>query len=377
MGTITTKFETQKNPDEKHRFLLNMGPQHPSTHGVLRIILEMDGEYAVGIDPILGYGHRMHEKMAECRPWTAFYPNTGRMDYVGAIPFNHGYVSLIERMAGIEVPERAEYIRVITTELNRISSHLLGIGAYILDLGAFTPILYAFDDREDIIDALEDITGSRLTYCHQRVGGVSKDIDDKFISRTRAIIKNLRSRFDMYNKLVTDNVIFLKRTKDIGIITPEMARRYGVSGPVLRGSGIAYDVRKSEPYSVYSEFDFDIPTGENGDSFDRYYVRILEMEQSLRIIEQALDKLPDGAVMAKTKKIKLQQGDCSFSVESARGVLTYYLVGDGSDVPYKLKIRVPSYSNLSLLEELCEGLLLADLVSVMGSLDLVIPEIDR
>lgn len=377
MGTTTTKFNIQQDPDEKHRFLLNMGPQHPSTHGVLRIILEMDGEYALGIDPVLGYGHRMHEKMAECRPWTGFYPNTGRMDYVGAIPYNHGYVSLIERMAGVEIPERAEYIRVITSELNRISSHLLGIGAYILDLGAFTPILYAFDDREDILDALEDITGSRLTYCHHRVGGVSKDIDDTFISRTRAIIKNIRSRFEMYNNLVTDNIIFLKRTKDIGVIKPEMARRYGVTGPVLRGSGIAYDIRKSEPYSVYSEFDFDIPTGENGDSFDRYYVRILEMEQSLRIIEQALDKLPDGPVMAKTKKIKLQPGDCSFSVEAARGVLTYYLVGDGSDVPYKLKVRVPSYSNLSLLEELCEGLLLADLVSVMGSLDLVIPEIDR
>lgn len=377
MENITTKFNTQNNPDEKHRFLLNMGPQHPSTHGVLRIVLEMDGECAIGIDPILGYGHRMHEKMAECRQWSGFYPNTARMDYVGAIPFNHGYAALIERMAGVEVPERAEYIRVITVELNRIASHLLGVGAYVIDLGAFTPILFMFDDREDILDALEDITGSRLTYCHHRVGGVSKDIDDKFINRTRAIIENLRGRFDMYHKLVTGNIIFQKRTKDIGVIPVEMARRYGATGPVLRGSGIPYDVRKNEPYSVYSEFDFDIPIGENGDAFDRYMVRMDEMEQSLRIIEQALDKLPDGPVLAKTKKIKLQPGDCSFSVETARGVLTYYLVGDGSDVPYKLKIRVPSYSNLSLMEELCKGLLLADLVSVMGSLDLVIPEIDR
>ncbi len=377
MGTITTKFDIEKAQDEKHKFLLNMGPQHPSTHGVLRIILEMDGEYAVGIDPILGYGHRMHEKMAECRQWSGFYPNTGRMDYVGTIPFNHGYVALIERMAGVEVPERAEYIRVLTVELNRIASHLLCLGIFVLDLGGITPVFYMFDDREDIQDILEDVTGSRLTYCHHRVGGVSKDIDDKFISRTREFIKNLRSRMDMYNKLITGNIIFQKRTRDIGIIPVEMARRYGATGPVLRGSGVNYDVRKNEPYSVYPEFDFDIPTGENGDSFDRYLVRMLEMEQSLNIIEQALDKLPDGPVQTKTKKIKLQPGDCSFSVESARGVLTYYLVGDGSDVPYKLKIRVPSYCNLSLLEELCEGSLIADLVSVMGSLDLVIPEIDR
>jgi NADH-quinone oxidoreductase subunit D len=372
METIT-KFTTQ----DKHRFLLNMGPQHPATHGVLRVILEMDGEYAMGIDPILGYGHRMQEKMGESRSWPGFYPNTGRMDYVGAMPFNHGYVALIERMAGVTVPERAEYIRVITSEMNRIASHLLGIGAYVLDLGGFTPILYAFDDREDILDALEDITGSRLTYCYYRVGGVSRDIDDTFIQRTRAFIDNFRKRIPMYNDLVTNNIIFIKRTKDVGIITADMARRYGASGPVVRGSGIPYDIRKSEPYSVYSEFDFDIPTGTNGDSLDRYMVRIKEMEQSLRIIEQALDKLPGGSYYEKPKKVKLLPGDCSFTVETARGALTYYLVGDGSDVPYKLKIRVPSYSNLSLVAEMCEGMLIADLVSAMGSLDLVIPEIDR
>ena len=362
---------------DKDRFLLNMGPQHPSTHGVLRIILEMHGEYALDVDPILGYGHRMHEKMAESKPWASFYPNTARMDYVGAMPFNHGYVALIERMAGVEVPERADYIRVITSELNRISSHLLGIGAYILDLGAFTPILYAFDDREDILDILESVTGSRLTYCYYRVGGVSMDIDDTFIERTRAFIKRMRTRFEIYDKLVTGNVIFQKRCKDIGVIDRDMAIRYGATGPVLRGSGVSYDVRKSEPYSVYSKFDFHIPTGENGDSFDRYMVRIWEMEQSLRIIEQALDTLPDGPVMAKVKRIKLPPGDCNFTVEAARGSLSYYLVGDGSDVPYRLKVRVPSYSNLSLMPEMCRGMLLSDLVSAMGSLDLVIPEIDR
>lgn len=367
----------EKTAGPRHRFLLNMGPQHPSTHGVLRVVLEMDGEYAMGVDPILGYGHRMHEKMAEGRPFSGFYPNTGRIDYLGALLFNHGYVGLIERMCGVPVPERAEHIRVITAELNRIASHLVGIGAFVLDLGAFTPILYAFDDREQILDILEAVTGSRLTYCYFRVGGVTKDIDAAFIRRTRAFIKRMRSRLPMYKKLVTDNIIFLKRTKGIGIIDRDMAVRYGVTGPVLRGSGVAYDVRKSEPYSIYERFDFEVPTGENGDSFDRYHVRIREISQSLRIIEQALEALPQGPVMEKTKKIKLPPGACNFTVEAARGSLSYYLVGDGSDTPYRLKIRVPSYSNLSPLPELCEGMLLSDLVAAMGSLDLVIPEIDR
>ncbi|WP_300669280.1 NADH-quinone oxidoreductase subunit D [Desulfoluna sp.] len=372
---MATKLERMAG--SKHRFLLNMGPQHPSTHGVLRVVLEMDGEYAMELDPVLGYGHRMHEKMAEVRPTSGFYPNTARMDYLGAILFSHGYVGLLERMAGVEVPERAEYIRVITAELNRISSHLVGIGAYVLDLGAFTPILYAFDDREKILDILEAITGSRLTYCYFRAGGVSRDIDDTFIRRTREFIDRMRNRMPMYHDLVTDNIIFLKRTKEIGLIDRDMAIRYGLTGPVLRGSGIAYDVRKSEPYSIYDRFDFEIPTGENGDSFDRYLVRMEEIVQSLRIIEQALDALPDGPVMAKTKKIKLPAGECNYTVEAARGSLSYYLVGDGSDTPYRLKIRVPSYANLSPLPELCRGILLSDLVTAMGSLDLVIPEIDR
>ena len=362
----------------RHRFLLNMGPQHPSTHGVLRVVLEMDGEYVLGIDPVLGYGHRMHEKMGECRPWQSFLPNTARMDYLCALPYNHGYVALVEQLSGIEVPRRAEFIRVITSELNRIASHLLWLGAYLLDLGAFTPILYGFDDREQILDILEDITGSRLTYSYFRVGGVYRDVDDKFVSRTREFIKRMRERFEIYDKLVTGNIIFRKRAEGIGIITPDMARRYGVTGANLRGSGIKYDIRKTEGYSVYNEFDFEVPTRTEGDSYARYLVRIDEMEQSLRIIEQGLDQLPEGEFRAKTpKKIKLPAEEGCFSVEAARGELAYYMVGDGTDVPYRLKVRVPSYANLSLLAEMCEGMLISDLVSAMGSLDLVIPEIDR
>ncbi len=371
-------LEPATDTHNDNHFYLNMGPQHPSTHGVLRVLLEMDGEYVVDPQPVLGYGHRMQEKMAEHKNWMAFMPNTGRMDYAAALQYNHGYVALFERLCGIEVPSRAEYIRVITSELNRIVSHHLWIGAMLLDMGAFTPILYTFDDREQVLDILEDVTGSRLTYCYFRVGGVCKDIDDKFVEKTRAFIKRQRERFAIYNDLVTNNIIFIKRTEGVGVISPDMARRYGVTGPVLRGSGIAYDVRKNEPYSVYPNFDFEIPVGQNGDSYDRYNVRLLEIEQSLRIIEQALDQLPDGPFLGKVpKKLKMPTGDCSFTVEAARGELTYYLVSGGGDIPYRLKIRVPSYSNLSVLSELCQGMLLSDLVAAMGSLDLVIPEIDR
>lgn len=369
--------DTQMNKGQR-QFFLNMGPQHPSTHGVLRVVLEMDGEYVLDLDPVIGYCHRMHEKMGESRPWPSFLPNTSRMDYVCALPYNHGYVALIEKAAGIVPSRRSEFIRVITSELNRISSHLLWLGAYLLDLGAFTPILYSFDDREQILDILEDVTGSRLTYSYHRVGGVYMDIDDKFVERTRAFIKRLRSRFPMYDQLVTGNIIFRKRVEGIGVITRDMALRYGITGPTLRGSDIKYDIRKNSPYSIYNEFDFEVPVGKTGDCLDRYMVRVFEMEQSLRIIEQALDRLPEGPYMSKVpKKVKLPAGSYSSSVETGRGELSYHLVSDGTDIPYRLKVRTPSYCNLSILRELCSGMLLADLVAVIGSLDLVIPEIDR
>jgi len=362
-----------------HRYVLNMGPQHPSTHGVLRVLLELEGEYAMELLPVLGYGHRCHEKIAEFKPAKSFMPNTARMDYLGALIYNQGFAQLLEKAAGIEVPERVEYIRVITSELNRIQSHLLWYGAYLLDLGAFTPIMYAFDDREHILDILEDVTGSRLTYCYSRVGGVSKDVDDKFVTRTRAFIERLRSRFPMYEDLVNGNIILQKRLIDVGELTPQICARYGVTGPLLRGTGVAYDIRRAEPYSIYSKFDFEIPTETKGDCMASFLVRFRELEQSLRIIEQALDGLPEGPIMAAKvpKKLKLPAGDYNSSVEAPRGELSYYLVSDGSDVPYRLKVRTPSYSNLSVVPEMCRGMLLSDVVSAMGALDLVIPEIDR
>ncbi|WP_028582508.1 NADH-quinone oxidoreductase subunit D [Desulfogranum japonicum] len=361
-------------------FVLNLGPQHPATHGVLRVKLTMDGEYIVKAEPVLGYIHRMHEKLAEAGTYPQFMPNTARMDYLHALAFNHGYALAVEKAAGIEVPERAEYIRVITVELNRIASHLLWWAAFLLDLGGFTPLLYAFDDREQIIDLLERVTGSRLTYCYMRFGGVYNDIDDEFITGTRDFITRLRSRMPrMYHDLVTHNIILIKRIKDIGFISEEQCRRYGATGPVARGSGINYDVRKNEPYSVYQEFDFDVPVYSECDSMARYMVRMDEIEQSLRIIEQALDKLPDGPVMAKKvpKILKPGLGYHYSAVETARGSLGHMLVCNGDKNPYKLKLRSPTFSNLSLYGEVAEGMLLADALAFMGSLDLVIPEIDR
>ncbi|MDQ7031915.1 MAG: NADH-quinone oxidoreductase subunit D [Desulfonauticus sp.] len=368
----------QPHPSE-NRLILNMGPQHPSTHGVLRVILEIDGEYIVRAEPVLGYIHRMHERMAEVKRYEQYLPNLGRIDYLHALAWNWAYVGAVERLMGLEVPKRAEYIRVITCELNRISSHLLWWGAYLLDLGAFTPIMYAFADREIIMDILQRITGSRLTYCYYRFGGVSQDIDDKFIEQTKELCKYLRPRLKMYKDFVTDNIIFRKRVEGIGIIETEILRKYGATGPVLRGSGIAYDVRKTKPYSVYSEIEFDVPSYELEDAFGRYLVRMQEMEESLKIIEQCLEQLPAGDfILPKApKRPKPPAGEVYFTVEGARGEIGVHLLSDGSAYPYRLKLRSPSFSNLSLFPEVVKGTLLADAVSILGSLDLVIPEIDR
>jgi NADH-quinone oxidoreductase subunit D len=365
---------------EETTFFLNMGPQHPSTHGVLRIILRLDGEYVVEAEPVLGYIHRMQEKMAENRNYVQFLPNTGRLDYLSAMLYNHGYCGAVEKLMQLEVPPRAEYIRVITAELSRISSHLLWLGAYVMDLGGFTPFLYAFDDRENLLDLLENVCGSRLTYCYFRFGGVYNDVSPEFLKGTEKFIQRLRSRLPMFHDLVTGNVIFVHRTKDVGVISQECCRRYGATGPVARGSGLKYDVRKNEPYSIYNEFNFEVPVGPTGrgDALDRYLVRVAEIEQSLNIIEQALSRIPEGPVKGKVpKKLKPPVGDVYFAVETARGEFGTYIVSDGSDVPYRTKLRSPSYSNLSLLPEILPGTMVADTVSILGSVDVVIPEIDR
>ena len=359
-------------------FVLNLGPQHPAAHGVLRVLLTMDGEWITRAEPVIGYIHRMHEKMGENRTWAQFLPNTSRIDYLSAMHYTHAFVGAVERAARIEVPARAEHVRVITSELNRISSHLVWWGAMLLDLGGFTPILYAFEDREKILDLLEGLCGARLTYCYYRFGGLCNDVDNDFLSGTRKFVKEMRPRLDMYRSLVTDNIILRKRLIGIGPISAELCRKYGATGPVIRGAGVAYDVRKVEPYSVYPQFDFKIPVYPEGDSMARYLVRMDEMEQSLRIIEQALDTLPPGPFMGKVPRVlKLPTGDTCYAVEAARGRFMVRIVSDGKDTPYRLKLRTPSFSNLSLYEEASRGMILPDALAMMGSLDLVIPDIDR
>jgi len=360
------------------KLILSMGPQHPSTHGVLRVMLELDGEYILRAEPILGYIHRMHEWMAEQRTYYQFMPNMGRVDYLQAMAWNWAYAGAVERLAGIEVPERAEYIRVIVAELNRISSHLVWWGAYLLDLGAFTPILYAFDDREVILDILQDVTGSRLTYSYFTFGGVYADVPADFAPRCLAFTQRMRSRLPMYRDLVTDNVILRGRCEGIGELSVDQARRYGATGPMLRGSGVASDTRRAEPYGVYDRLDFRIPVYPQGDAMARYLVRTDELETSCDIIDQAVAGLPDGPFAAKTPKtLKPPKGEASFAVEAGRGKIVVHVRSDGSPKPYRVKLRAPCFSNLSVFCALARGVLLADAVSILGSLDLVIPEIDR
>ncbi len=367
----------QLQPDET--FILNVGPQHPATHGVLRVKMEMDGEYIVKSETVLGYVHRMHEKMGENRTYAQYLPNLSRLDYLGALGYTHGHVLAIERAAGIQVPERAEYIRAITVELNRVASHLFWFGAFVMDLGGFSPLMYAIQDREHILDMLEAVTGARLTYCYYRFGGLYNDVDDDFIAAAKRFIPRMRKSLKKYDALVTGNIIFRKRLEGIAPVSAEMCRKYGATGPVARGSGINFDVRKNEPYSVYPEFDFEVPVYHECDSLARYKVRMDEMEQSLRIIEQGLEKLPDGPIMAekKPKTIKLPVGDFYQAVETARGSFGIRIVSDGDKNAYRLKLRSPTYSNMHLFDEACEGMLIMDALAFMGSLDLVIPEIDR
>jgi NADH-quinone oxidoreductase subunit D len=373
--TITTGGTTEA----KETFVLNLGPQHPATHGVLRVKLTMDGEYITRAEPVCGYIHRMHEKMGENRTYAQFLPNTSRIDYLSAMHYTHAFVGVVERAVGLQVPPRAEYLRVITSELNRISSHLVWFGAFLLDLGGFTPLLYAFDDREKILDLLEGICGARLTYCYYRFGGLCNDVDEEFLKGTREFATYMRPRLDMYRQLVTGNIILRKRLEGIGPISAEMCRKYGATGPVIRGSGVANDVRKVEPYSVYPEFDFHIPVYPECDCMARYLVRMEEMEQSLRIIEQALAKLPEGPVMAEKvpKVVKPPPGDYYYAVEAARGRFAVRIVSEGKDTPYRVKLRTPSFANLTLFEEASAGMMLPDALALMGSLDLVIPDIDR
>jgi NADH-quinone oxidoreductase subunit D len=362
---------------------LSMGPQHPSTHGVLRFVVRADGEVMKEAIPDIGYLHRSIEKIAEKVGWHGFMPYTDRVDYVAAMPCNQGWAMAAERLAGIEVPKRAEYCRVIATEFNRIQSHLLAVGSMGMDIGAYTPFTHAIREREYINDLIEEVCGARLTFNYMRIGGVAWDLPAGWREKALAYVDRFEPLIDEYNALISYNKIYTERLANVAVVTAAQAIDYNLVGPNLRGSGVRYDVRRDEPYSVYPELEFDVPVGLGeagtvGDCFDRYIVRMREMKECCRIIRQCLRAMPPGPVMAKVpRNFKPPVGDCYVRVESARGDMGWYVVSDGTAFPYRCKIRTGSFAAISIIPEISRNLMIADLIAVIASLDLVAPEIDR
>ncbi len=363
---------------DNEEMVLNMGPQHPSTHGVLRVILKLDGETVIDLDCDIGYLHRGVEKIAEHDTYAMITPYWDRLDYVSAVSNDLLYVEAVEKLLQVEVPKRAQYLRVILTELQRIASHLLWLGTHAMDIGAVTVLLYCFREREEILKIFEDFIGARLTAHAFRIGGFWWDAYPEFEQRVRDFLKILPVRIEEYETLLNANRIWLQRTVGIGLISAEDAIDLSLTGPCLRGSGVKYDVRKATPYAAYADFDFEIPIGENGDTYDRYLVRLEEMKQSALIIEQALDGLPEGPVMAKVPKIiKPPVGDVYHTIEAPKGELGVYLVSDGTGKPYRMRIRPASFINLQSLKKMAVGHLVADVVAIIGTLDIVLGEVDR
>ena len=388
---------------ESKTITLNMGPHHPATHGVLRLIVELDGETIVKATPYIGYLHRGIEKIAESKLFQQVIPLTDRLDYAAASANNIGYCLAAEKLMGLEVPKRAQYLRVIMAEFARIMGHHLWIGTHALDIGAMTVIFYTFRDREMIMDINEEIAGYRLTPTFFRIGGVAQDTTPDFIKKVRDFVKWFPKALEGYHTLLTENKIWTTRTMNIGKISAEEAVNYGLTGPSLRGSGVAYDIRKAFPYSSYDDFDFQIPVGENGDVYDRYLVRMEEFKQSINIISQAIENLPEGPVhadspwitnpattdaqndisalirrfMMHTKGPTAPKGEVYAAVEGAKGELGFYLVGDGTEHPYRLKIRSSCFYLASALPRLLVGHMVADAIAIIGSLDVVLGEIDR
>ncbi len=380
-GAIKTSSGKTLRTDE---MIINMGPQHPSTHGVLRLEIVVDGEIIVDVIPHIGYLHRCFEKHAEnMTNYQQVVPYTDRMDYVAAMNNEHGYAVAVERLLKIQVPERVEYIRVIMAELQRIASHLIAIGTYGIDSGAFTPFLYCFTDREKILDLFEMTCGARLLYNYIWVGGLSHDLPPKFIDQAKEFCTYFRPRIKQFNDLLTYNEIFVKRTANVGVLPKDVALNYASSGPMLRGSGVNWDLRRDDPYSVYDKFEWEPQVGKGevgtiGDCWDRHIVRMREMEQSVNIIEQALAKIPEGNVQAAIpKRIRPEVGEIYARTETPRGELGYYIMSDGSATPFRVKVRAPAFVNLSVLPEISRGAMIADLVLIAGSVDIVLGEVDR
>jgi NADH-quinone oxidoreductase subunit D len=360
-------------------FVVNFGPAHPSTHGVFRMRMTLDGEVVVDMEPVFGYLHRGIEKLAEERTYTQVIPLTDRLDYLASMSNNLAYCLAVEKLANISVPERAEYIRVIMAELQRIASHLCAVGFFLNDCGAFqTPVVYMFREREKILDMFDMVCGQRLTYNYMRVGGVSQDIPEEFLPAVARFIREMPGWIDEYERLLKENEILLARAKGVGILPKEVAINISASGPVLRGSGVQWDIRKADPYSVYDRFEFDVPIGTAGDCYDRYRVRIEEMRQSLRILRQAIRDLPKGEVRSEVPHlIRPPVGEAYGRLEGPKGELGFYLVSDGSIAPYRFHVRAPTFINLTALADMMRGWKIADAIVIFGSIDICMGEVDR
>ncbi|MEM9478983.1 MAG: NADH dehydrogenase (quinone) subunit D [Verrucomicrobiota bacterium] len=385
------------------KLVLNMGPSHPATHGVLRLVLELDGEIITKVDTDVGYLHRGDEKIAENMHYNQFVPYTDRLDYLAPLANNVAYACAVEKLMGWDLPPRGQAVRVLACEMGRISAHLLGLGAYAMDVGAMTVFLYTFTEREKIYDLCEQLTGARFTTSYTRVGGQTRDLPEGFLQKLEAFLKGFIVQLDEIDALLTKNKIFVDRTRDVGVISKEDAIAYGLSGPNLRGSGVDHDVRKAHPYLGYENYDFDVPVGEVGDCYDRYLVRMEEMRQSVNILRQVMDTIPDGPInvvdpkstlpekervmmnmeelihhfIVATQGIDAPPGEVYFGAENPKGELGFYINSKGGGVPHRLKIRAPSFVNLSILGKLLPGHLMSDVVAVLGSLDFVMGECDR
>ncbi|RDI41598.1 NADH-quinone oxidoreductase subunit D [Falsibacillus pallidus] len=358
--------------------ILNVGPQHPSTHGVFRLVLTIDGETITKAEPVIGYLHRGTEKIAENLQYTQIIPYTDRMDYVSAMTNNYVICHAVETMMAIELPERAEFLRLLAMELGRVASHLVWWGTYLLDIGAVSPFLYAFREREMIINLLAELSGARLTFNYMRIGGVKWDAPDGWIDKVKAFVPHMRKELKGYHQLVTGNEIFLKRLRGVGVYSKEDALQYSLSGANLRCTGINRDLRRDEPYSIYNRFDFDVITREEGDCLARYECRMAEIEESLKIIEQAAEQFPEqGPIMAKVPKIiKPPKGEAYVKIESPRGEIGCYIASEGKKEPYRLKFRRPSFYNLQILPKLLKGQNIANVIAILGAIDIVLGEVD-
>jgi len=358
---------------------VNLGPQHPSTHGVFRAVIQLDGERVVDIEPVIGYLHRGIEKLAEGRTYVQNIPLTDRLDYVTSMSNNWAYVRAIEKLMGIVPTERAEYIRVIMAELTRVQSHLVAIGFLLNDLGAFfTPLFYCLEGREKVLDLFEMASGSRMTCNYIRPGGVHDDLPADFLPQAKELVTWFTPYMDEIEQLLTENEILVVRCKNVGVLRPEVAKSYGITGPMARASGLNFDVRRAEPYSIYDRFNFQVPLTFNGDTYDRYLVRVRELRQSLRILQQALRDIPEGEYTAKVPRaLRPPAGEAYARIEAPKGELGFYLVSDGGPNPYRFHVRAPTFINLSCMKEITVGWKIADVVVILGSVDIILGEVDR